>query len=314
MTLPATHNTPTQANNGGFCPYVAPLFNALEAQSTATGASSSPTIPLLLLGLTSDAPIYPGHSGTLVLFGSPATDGNSGVTRLLLGKGSEAARGVLGHCACPDAGPLRAKAADVTGGKYQGFIAVFPSGENGGAALAAAAAALNGGAAAAAAVGGTATDMGGRERERERSLSPSGAVVVKREEGGRVASRSPSPSGGVTMGGVGAASGGGAGGDGSAIGVQLLPADECCHTKTCVQYGKRLKNGGACRRVHAGEHPGFVPTLCRNGDTCHRRGGHCEFFHSDELDGLVRRVMVFDGAVCVVLVKGSVVLVGSGLV
>jgi hypothetical protein len=193
--------------------------------------------------------VFPGCTGELTPKQGPNP---TGVTRLLLGKGSEAAHGVMGHIAMAPGAVSEAVKAAVCADTYQGFIVIFP-------------------ASGASAAGQEAAR--GRSRSRSRSESPSGmaaAATIKKE---RASSPSVSPSRG----------GGGGGGGGGGSAVVLLSAEDCCYrAKTCRQDG-----GAVCRRAHPGDR-GYVPVLCLHGSQCGHDGRNCSFYHPHELRDLVR--------------------------
>ncbi len=275
-------STYLQAGSGGFCPYTPAVFDALEAQAGGTGPSTSaaasssrasgsgssssrPPPPLLLLGLTGAEAISPGATAELtpadLSGGGGGANGNGSgsdntVTRLLLGKGSEAARAVMGHFGIARGAAPEAVVAGICRNEYQGFIAVFPTNAQ----------------VASAAGGG---------HSRERSLSPTSgnananSVSVKREQ--QRASPSPSPTSGAAR-----AGGGGGGGP-------LLSEEECCHqAKWCLRDNLRLRHGGPCRRFHPGD-PGFVPMMCIHGNSCSSLRSKCMFYHPDEMGQIAVR-------------------------
>lgn len=145
---PRPQSSPRIQPGNGFCPYTPYVFGALEAQppNAPTTSNNPPPPPLLLLGLKHAAPVYPGGSALLGPEDGEDRLPRDGVLRVLIGKNSEAARGLAGHVistprfldsgagAASGNGEAGAAAARVCGSEaYQGYIAFFPAPEDEGA-------------------------------------------------------------------------------------------------------------------------------------------------------------------------------------
>jgi hypothetical protein len=214
----------TQASSNGFCPYAATVLESLEKQPSAAsvGAAAAPSNapPLLLLGLKGDEPVFPGCTGELTPYeGTNPT----GITRLLLGKSSEAARGVMGHFAmAPDAASEAVKAA-VCGNTYQGFIAIFQS--------------------AVAAAGHEASPSSARRKDSDDDGRRGQSTGVEPSAG----QAAPSPTASPSAGAAASASAGG-GGDGHKKRVRSESRDRSRSNSRHGKRGRRSRSDSRSRR------------------------------------------------------------------